>query len=596
MLRACGALTYLHTKIPLDRMEGEMLPARSVLLLSITAILWGLSAGAADKAAMERASSRARNYLEANLAELGIASLESDLTELSVEVTKNGISIVRFQQLREAIPVYGAHLVVTMNDRDIKVTNGLVRGLNVNVEPTITRDSAEKLALKLSRLRGPATASNHGLLILPTGSIDGKRPSTDRLAWELVVSADNSDDGNYEHTILIDAHSGESIADTKNSRSAATTDYLASPYLKGHYHAARLAQRGTGPIDDFSRFYFYLQDACYGTGLSLAGYTVYPVGEPTMRLCGHAQNPDGTGYWVADALGNWVGDAGNRETYNGAPLKQKGNNTFGDGLVDSSDPKTTAADAAIAMYWTLRYLDLELGREGPDGANGPLIHILVRAPLGPNAAWSGRIKNCIQVGSGGPDNYPASSIDIIAHEIGHALSDYGPQLVKAGGEAAKLDEASANMFAVLASNFFGDPAPYRIGELTFKANWAGGNFANSTSAFTYMDDPVLSPGTVACYYAGIGSLADDHRGAGPANHMFYLLANGGQSKCNGKIVTGIGLAETAQIWFGSLYSLLPTSGYADLKAAFLNTSTLLFPGPSVETASVAAAFDAVNVP
>jgi len=47
-----------------------------------------------------------------------------------------------------------------------------------------------------------------------------------------------------------------------------------------------------------------------------------------------------------------------------------------------------------------------------------------------------------------------------------------------------------------------------------------------------MDDPNKDGSSPACWYSGIGSL-NVHYSSGPNNHMFYLLAHGGQSKCNG---------------------------------------------------------------
>lgn len=66
-----------------------------------------------------------------------------------------------------------------------------------------------------------------------------------------------------------------------------------------------------------------------------------------------------------------------------------------------------------------------------------------------------------------------SSIDVIAHEIGHGSSAHGPKL-QLTGEPGKLSESTANMFSMLVSNRNPalDPLPYRIGEVTLKDNAA----------------------------------------------------------------------------------------------------------------------------
>ena len=52
-----------------------------------------------------------------------------------------------------------------------------------------------------------------------------------------------------------------------------------------------------------------------------------------------------------------------------------------------------------------------------------------------------------------------------------------------------------------------------------------------------MDDPRKDGISPACWSSTVGNL-NVHYSSGPNNHMFYLLSNGGTSKCNGAVVGG----------------------------------------------------------
>jgi hypothetical protein len=78
--------------------------------------------------------------------------------------------------------------------------------------------------------------------------------------------------------------------------------------------------------------------------------------------------------------------------------------------------------------------------------------------------------------------------------------------------------------------------------------------------------------------------------------MFYLLANGGTSECNGNVVTGIGNADAAQIWYRALTEHMTSStNYHQARTAALDAATDLYGFGSTEYMATAAAFTAINV-
>jgi Zn-dependent metalloprotease len=78
--------------------------------------------------------------------------------------------------------------------------------------------------------------------------------------------------------------------------------------------------------------------------------------------------------------------------------------------------------------------------------------------------------------------------------------------------------------------------------------------------------------------------------------MFYLLAKGGTSKCNGNVVSGIGNDKAGAIWYLALTTYMTSStNYAQARTAALNAASALYGSGSPERNAVAAAFSAINV-
>ena len=63
-----------------------------------------------------------------------------------------------------------------------------------------------------------------------------------------------------------------------------------------------------------------------------------------------------------------------------------------------------------------------------------------------------------------------------------------------------------------------------------------------------------NPGNVgdpSCYSSSIPT-AEVHAAAGPGDHWWYLLANGGTSKCNGQAVSGVGVQNAMKIMYNAM--------------------------------------------
>jgi Zn-dependent metalloprotease len=536
----------------------------------------------------------AQAYLREHAVELGIKDLD-DLRE--TQANRSAVtSAFRYQQFDRNVRVYSGELVVAVGSTSTVVHGHVVGHLDVEATPKLSAQRARQIVIDKLHLKGVPMSDAAELLILPKQSIDGKLPQEDRLVWEVSLQTDEDTDVYDDWTTYVDARSGEIIF--QFSERANLTMWLGGPPFKGMYATRQFGVYG--PLDNKLQYrYVLVRDPCYGTGLSLATYTQYVSNTPDSRLCGHSEpGPNGLTLWTPDGEGNWVGDSNGRLTTNGKPLKVDGQpSSIGTGVLGATDGLTAAADAFDSMYLAFRYLEMIHARAGLDTLNGPVVRALVRQPID-TAVWDRKTKS-IQIGRQ-TGNYPLTSLDVVAHELGHGLSDFGPRLNRNGTESNKLDEANADMFAMLVSadnqsSPRHDAVPWWIGELTLASNYTNGIFQSTPgAAIRYLDDPARSGG-FACYFAGIAAQSN-HAGGGPAGHMFYLLTYGGVSKCDGSSVTGVGTTIAGKIWYDAFFRLLANSGYADLRLAFISAVQQLYPGPSVETASVEAAFNATQIP
>jgi Zn-dependent metalloprotease len=569
----------------------------AAMLVGVLMAAPGLNASPPTREArIAAARGRVCTYLAEHALAWGIRDT-ADLREVKAQVIFGDAVVFRYQQFFDGVPVHNAQLILTAYRTSIAVTNGLVNVLNVDTKPEINEQQAITIASAQRKLHRRPDDVSAQLLILPAGSkATSDEPAWDRLAWHVSMTIDNAEDGFDERSVFVDAHTGQVIDDYSEIQHL--TYYLGGPSMRGMY-ASRRQFSLFGPVDkQFRMRYVLMRDPCYGTGLPVAGYTQYVSNGPDSRLCGHPEpGPQNLMGWSPDGEGNWVGDSGGKYTTSGSPLKLDGGvSDVGTGMLGATDALTQASDAFIGIYLTFRYLELVHTLEGLDGSNGPVVRGLVRQGMN-SASWSSK-SNAIQMGTrtGG---YPMASLDVIAHELGHGLSAFGPRLDGRNPETGAISESTADIFAMVVSDYFSfdhDAVPWWIAEQTFPANYSAGQILNPpVVAERYMDDPSRIAGNPVCYSPTIGNL-DPHRGAGPGDHMFYLLAYGGVSVCDGSVVSGVGVSAAQSIWMAAFSSLKPSSRYADLRVAFVTASTNLFPGPSPVTASVVDAFDAVNIP
>ncbi len=121
-----------------------------------------------------------------------------------------------------------------------------------------------------------------------------------------------------------------------------------------------------------------------------------------------------------------------------------------------------------------------------------------------------------------------------------------------------------------------------------------------------MDQPSLDGVSQDCVNARTKAI-DVHHSSGPANHFYYLLAEGSGAKtingvdydsptCNNARVVGIGRDKAEQIWYRGLTTYMtPRTNYRGAMRATTQAARDLYGLGSVEEATTKAAWAAVRV-
>ena len=514
-----------------------------LLFISVPCFAQGNSADAHE---------RALAHFRANAPAYGLTDPARELRAGLSFTDDLGQTHIRFHQLYEGVRVFeGEAIAHSVGRGPVSVTNALAANLAVSVLPEVAEAVAVSAAVNdLGAHGGVSTWSE--LVILPKG----QRSAVTRLVWHVVVSAENEIDGALQRDTFVDAKTGAVVwsfdsLETANATGTARTQYLGSR---------------TANLDLQSTTYF-LRDV-----LRSSGNRTCDMGNTTSSTC---------------------------------PTFSSTSSTFGDGRVDSTNRATSAADAHIGLQLTWDYYKTIHARNGIDGA-GTATRSRVHYSSGYNNAFWSNSCFCMTYGdgSGAPGGtsgfLPLVALDVAGHEMSHGVTSRTANLTYSG-ESGGLNEATSDIFGTMVEFFANstvDVPDFFIGERISPSNYnADGTWKNlaSPKALRYMDSPSRDGKSANCWSSTVGSL-NVHYSSGPANHMFYLLAHGGTSACNGLVVTGIGNARAQKIWYRALAVYMTAStNYAGARTTALRAAGDLHGVGSVEYNAVARAFSAINV-
>ncbi|WAC11800.1 M4 family metallopeptidase [Dyadobacter pollutisoli] len=204
------------------------------------------------------------------------------------------------------------------------------------------------------------------------------------------------------------------------------------------------------------------------------------------------------------------------------------------------------------------------GYNSYDNAGATMVTINNDPNVGcPNATWNGiSASYCTGV----------ASDDVVAHEWGHAYTEYTSGLIYAW-QAGALNEAYSDIWGETVDqlNAYLDNGENNAvrNSCASSAKWLVGEQASAFGgAIRDMWDPTCKnqPGKVSDpQYACTYSLFDDgggvHTNSGVLNHAYALLVDGGTY--NGQVITGIGLTKATHIfWQAQAAHMISTTDFA----------------------------------
>ena len=230
-------------------------------------------------------------------------------------------------------------------------------------------------------------------------------------------------------------------------------------------------------------------------------------------------------------------------------------------------------------HWTCaRTWDYFNSVHGLNGTDGSGRKIKIKANWGAqNATYSSGGTQVIKIGKNGSNHL--STMDIMAHEFAHGVTNYSAGL-QYSGESGALNESFSDIFGTMVESWTGaGGADWTMGE---DASWTIRDMSNPPA--------YGQPDHYSNFVAGGGV----HTNSGIQNKWFYLLSDGGTH--GGVSVAGIGSAKAAQIAFRNLTVYLNSgSNHANARSGAIQAAKDIFGKCSPEWTSTINAWAAVGV-
>lgn len=254
-------------------------------------------------------------------------------------------------------------------------------------------------------------------------------------------------------------------------------------------------------------------------------------------------------------------------------------------------------NAALDAHWgaqmTYDYWKNVHGRNSFDG-NGAAIKSYVHYSSNyDNAFWDGQR---MTYGDGSGTYFDAlTSLDVAAHEIGHAVTTYTANLTYSY-ESGALNEGYSDIWAACVEYHAApEKSIWLIGEDIERRS--GHVALRSMSNPKQEGQPDTYKGTN--WYSGSGDNGGVHTNSGVLNHWFYILSvgkSGTNDIGNSYNVTGIGIEKAEKIAFRAISVYLTSSSkYADARTATIQAAKDLYGAGSNEEIQTTNAWYAVGV-
>jgi bacillolysin len=528
-------------------------------LIKIFALLWIASAAAAEEGALRVAASRTAELrdwdarLEARLQRGDLRLRRSDQDTLLP-----GRQHYRLTQLYRGVRVYGGDVARQMEgERTVSIYGTLYEGIDLDPRPVLTADQAVAVVERLSGADlGPARVPE--LVVLPR----------EAGGYTLVYTVRAFADGDLVR-YFIDARTGE-LAGKRSElmrQSAVGT--------------------GTGVLNDRKKM-----SARGASGNFFSDDRLRPPSMLTFDMRGNLNR--------TIAFLNGLIDLGDSD------LGSDSDNVWTDGAV---------VDGHTYSGWTYDYYFKRYNRRGLDGNNLrvlSLVHPVRREDIFTysnniigtffvNAFYAGDgimlygegLPTGLRLTTGQSVDFLAGSLDIVAHELTHGVTDFTSGLIYQN-ESGALNESFSDMMAAGAEFFYQGTAPAA-------ADWLVGEDAFVPGGIRSLQNPTAfgDPDHYSVRFTGPEDNGGVHINSGIPNHVFYLAVVGGTNRVSRLNVTGVGQGNIEQIervMYRAFTSMMPASAnFATARVVTIQSARDLFGAGSAPERALTQAWAAVGV-
>ena len=469
-------------------------------------------------------ASDATLIVEENKDMFALASAKDELSLVEQSTDELGMTKFKYQQVYKGVPVFAHQLIVHADKNgDATSINGYydpevkVKGLNTKAK--LSANAAIAKAKEGAGLSDVEKFEKQETKLSILGTEDGKY----HLVYIVTLSTLENNEPAYLD-VFVDAHDG-SIVQKMNKM-----------------HEAAAVGTGTGVLGDTK-------------SVNTDSYS--------------------GGYYLRDLTKPMYSTGGKIETYtanNGSTLPGT--------LVSDSDNIWTdraAVDAHVYSGMVYDYFYNKLGRNSFDG-NGATIKATVHYGSNyNNAFWNG---TQMVYGDGDGSTFIAfsGSLDVVAHEITHAVTERSADLVYSYQSGA-LNESWSDVFGNLIENKADNL--WLIGEDVYTPGTAGDALRSMSNPNAYGD-----PDHMDEYVNTSSDNGGVHTNSGIPNKAFYNFVT----------TPGVTRDNAGKVWYRALTQYLTAnSQFIDAKNATIQSATDLFGASSTEVAAVTAAWNNVGV-
>ncbi|MCF6136309.1 M4 family metallopeptidase [Alkalihalobacillus berkeleyi] len=480
------------------------------------------------------------NYFNANKDKfkIGKKNAKESFKVMDVQKDELGGKIVRLQQTYKGVPVFGSTQIAHVTDE------GVLKVVSGSVIPELDKQKTLKKKSKINSNKAVEIAE-HDLGFDPVfeDKVKGKevvymKDGKAHSAYLVNMNFLTPKPGNWNY--FIDKSTGEILHKYNDMHDVSGTNEVGS---------------GTGVLGNtkslqttLSGSTYYLQDNTRGGGIEtydMENRTFFPQ------------------FYLPGTL--WAdSDNAFHQSYDAA-----------------------AVDAHHYAGVTYDYYLGTFGRNSYDG-NGATIKSSVHYSADyNNAFWNGS-QMVYGDGDGTTFQELSGGLDVVAHELTHAVTDTSSDLIYEN-ESGALNEAISDIFGTLVEFDYGVTPDFELGEDIYTPGTSGDALRSLSDPTKYGD-----PDHYSNRYTGTADNGGVHTNSGIINKQAYLLSEGGTHY--GVNVSGIGKDKMGAIYYrmNTVY-LTASSTFSQARAAAVQAATDLYGASSPEVNSVNLSFDAVGI-